>query len=214
MDTNIYLFIGVMATILGFSLIVYAIILYIAYRRKAKRYVGNIDVVSVREWEADLQLTAPMTSTPTPAISSVSNPFDVLSSTTTTTNSTFTPTQNITPSPVLSAPTTPQTIAPTNTPARVPVSTSAASHHQVLVALEQLVKQHHMGLIDDISYQQRKTELFDQLAGISGTVVPTAKTDDSDEPKTYATYEELVVDFTEGIITAKEFEQYKAQFNQ
>lgn len=201
MDTNIYLFVGVMATILGFSLVVYAIILYVAYRRKAKRYVDDIDVVSVREWEADLQLTAPMTAPQASSSTITSNPFDAL-------------TAGATPT-VPSTPQAPPPIATVPTPVVTTPSIPAPTHHQqILVALEQLVKQHHMGLIDDSSYQQRKLELFGQLAGISGSAITAPNPVVSDEPKTYTSYEELLLDFTEGIITAKEFEQHKAQFNQ
>ena len=140
MDANIYLFVGLMSTILGFSLIIYTIVLFIAHRRNAKRYVGNIDVVANRDWEANLQLTPSMTSTPTTTSSAVANPFEILTATA--------------PTPVAPTPVAPTPIAPR------PVD---MQHQQVLVALEQLVKQQQMGLVDDAKYQQRKLELFAQL---------------------------------------------------
>lgn len=209
MDTNIYLFIGVMATILGFSLVIYTIIMFIAYRRKSKRYIGNIDVAAIREQEENLQLTAPMTAPTTSTTNTISNPFDML-----TTSQSVTSHTSSTPLPQpVSAPTVrPLTTSQPNTTANA--ATTTLNHQQILVALEQLVKQHHMGLIDDQTYQQQKSELFQQLSGVSGTTITTPQPVISDEPKTYTNYEELVIDFTEGIITAKEFEQYKAQFNQ
>jgi len=202
MDANIYLFVGLMSTILGFSLIIYTIVLFIAHRRNAKRYVGNIDVVANRDWEANLQLTPAMTApTSTSSNNTVTNPFEMLTATA--------------PTPVAPTPVAPIPVAPipvTSTPvAPTPVDTH---HQQVLVALEQLVKQQQMGLVDDATYQQRKIELFTQLSTGSKSIINTPKSIGSDIAKTYTNYEELVVDFTEGIITAKEFEQHKATFNQ
>ncbi len=207
MDANIYLFVGLMSTILGFSLIIYTIVLFIAHRRNAKRYVGNIDVVANRDWEANLQLTPAMTApTSTSSNNTVTNPFEMLTATAPT---------PVAPTPVAPIPVAPIPVTPipvTSTPvAPTPVDTH---HQQVLVALEQLVKQQQMGLVDDATYQQRKLELFTQLSTGSKSIINTPKSIGSDIAKTYTNYEELVVDFTEGIITAKEFEQHKATFNQ
>ena len=214
MDTNIYLFIGVMATILGFSLVVYTIVLFIAHQRKSRRYIGNIDVVAIREQEENLQLTAPMAAPTPPSTSKMNNPFDML-----------TASQTVTPQapPIATPPTSTQvstpavsasSIPPQTIPPVVAIPTTTLDHQQILVALEQLVKQHHMGLIDETTYQQRKSDLFTQLSGVSAPANTSPQVVKADTPKTYTNYEELVIDFTEGIITAKEFEQYKAQFNQ
>ena len=205
MDANIYLFVGLMATFLGFSLIIYTIVLYVAHRRNAKRFVGNIDVVSTRDWEANLQLTSPMAATPSTAVNPVSNPFDLLTATKSST-------PPVAPTPV--APTMPVMTTPPQTVATPLGATLDMNHQQILVMLEQLVKQHQMGLVDDTTYQQQKLELFAQLSIQTGTSVTSSKPTAPDEPRTYTNYEELVVDFTEGIITAKEFEQHKAKFNQ
>ena len=215
MDANIYLFVGLMATFLGFSLIIYTIVLYVAHRRNAKRFVGNIDVVSTRDWEANLQLTSPMAATPSTAVNPVSNPFDLLTATKSST-------PPVAPTPVAPTPVAPTPVAPTmpvmttppQTVATLPGTTLDMNHQQILVMLEQLVKQHQMGLVDDTTYQQQKLELFAQLSIQTGTSVTSSKPTAPDEPRTYTNYEELVVDFTEGIITAKEFEQHKAKFNQ
>ena len=205
MDANIYLFVGLMATFLGFSLIIYTIVLYVAHRRNAKRFVGNIDVVSTRDWEANLQLTSPMAATSSTAANPVSNPFDLLTATKSST-------PPVAPTPV--APTMPVMTTPPQTVATPLGATLDMNHQQILVMLEQLVKQHQMGLVDDTTYQQQKLELFAQLSIQTGTSVTSSKPTAPDEPRTYTNYEELVVDFTEGIITAKEFEQHKAKFNQ
>ena len=215
MDANIYLFVGLMATFLGFSLIIYTIVLYVAHRRNAKRFVGNIDVVSTRDWEANLQLTSPMAATPSTAANPVSNPFDLLTATKSST-------PPVAPTPVAPTPVAPTPVAPTMPVMTTPPQTVATplgatldmNHQQILVMLEQLVKQHQMGLVDDTTYQQQKLELFAQLSIQTGTSVTSSKPTAPDEPRTYTNYEELVVDFTEGIITAKEFEQHKAKFNQ
>ena len=215
MDANIYLFVGLMATFLGFSLIIYTIVLYVAHRRNAKRFVGNIDVVSTRDWEANLQLTSPMAATPSTAVNPVSNPFDLLTATKSST-------PPVAPTPVAPTPVAPTPVAPTMPVMTTPPQTVATplgatldmNHQQILVMLEQLVKQHQMGLVDDTTYQQQKLELFAQLSIQTGTSVTSSKPTAPDEPRTYTNYEELVVDFTEGIITAKEFEQHKAKFNQ
>ncbi len=210
MDANIYLFVGLMATFLGFSLIIYTIVLYVAHRRNAKRFVGNIDVVSTRDWEANLQLTSPMAATSSTAANPVSNPFDLLTATKSSTPP-VAPTP-VAPTPV--APTMPVMTTPPQTVATPLGATLDMNHQQILVMLEQLVKQHQMGLVDDTTYQQQKLELFAQLSIQTGTSVTSSKPTAPDEPRTYTNYEELVVDFTEGIITAKEFEQHKAKFNQ
>ena len=215
MDANIYLFVGLMATFLGFSLIIYTIVLYVAHRRNAKRFVGNIDVVSTRDWEANLQLTSPMAATSSTAANPVSNPFDLLTATKSST-------PPVAPTPVAPTPVAPTPVAPTMPVMTTPPQTVATplgatldmNHQQILVMLEQLVKQHQMGLVDDTTYQQQKLELFAQLSIQTGTSVTSSKPTAPDEPRTYTNYEELVVDFTEGIITAKEFEQHKAKFNQ
>jgi hypothetical protein len=225
MDANIYLFVGLMATFLGFSLIIYTIVLYVAHRRNAKRFVGNIDVVSTRDWEANLQLTSPMAATPSTAVNPVSNPFDLLTATKSSTPP-VAPTP-VAPTPVAPTPVAPTPVAPTPVAPTMPVMTTPPqtvatplgatldmNHQQILVMLEQLVKQHQMGLVDDTTYQQQKLELFAQLSIQTGTSVTSSKPTAPDEPRTYTNYEELVVDFTEGIITAKEFEQHKAKFNQ
>jgi hypothetical protein len=211
MDANIYLFVGLMSTILGFSLIIYTIVLFIAHRRNAKRYVGNIDVVANRDWEANLQLTPSMTSTPTTASSAVANPFEILTATAPT---------PVAPTPVAPTPVAPHSVAATPI-APPPVAPTPMAplpvdmqHQQILVALEQLVKQQQMGLVDDATYQQRKLELFAQLSAESKSISSTPKSTGLNIAKAYTSYEELVVDFTEGIITAKEFEQHKATFNQ
>jgi hypothetical protein len=216
MDANIYLFVGLMSTILGFSLIIYTIVLFIAHRRNAKRYVGNIDVVANRDWEANLQLTPSMTSTPTTTSSAVANPFEILTATAPTP---VAPTPvappSVAPLPIAPPSVAPMPIAP---PSVAPTSIAPPSvdmqHQQVLVALEQLVKQQQMGLVDDATYQQRKLELFAQLSTESKSISSTPKSTGLNIAKKYTSYEELVVDFTEGIITAKEFEQHKATFNQ
>jgi hypothetical protein len=226
MDANIYLFVGLMSTILGFSLIIYTIVLFIAHRRNAKRYVGNIDVVANRDWEANLQLTPSMTSTPTTTSSAVANPFEILTATAPTP---VAPTPvappSVAPMPIAPPSVAPMPIAPPSVapmpiapPSVAPTSIAPPSvdmqHQQVLVALEQLVKQQQMGLVDDATYQQRKLELFAQLSTESKSISSTPKSTGLNIAKTYTSYEELVVDFTEGIITAKEFEQHKATFNQ
>lgn len=205
MDANIYLFVGLMATFLGVSLVIYTIFLYVVHRRNAKRFVGNIDVVSTHDWEANLQLTSPMAATPSTATNQVTNPFDLLTATKSST-------PPVTPTPV--TPTMPFMTTPLQTVATPIGATLDMNHQQILVMLEQLVKQHHMGLVDDTTYQQQKLELFAQLSIQTGTTAASAKPTAPAEPKTYTDYEELVVDFTEGIITAKEFEQHKAKFNQ
>ena len=171
MDANIYLFVGLMATFLGFSLIIYTIVLYVAHRRNAKRFVGNIDVVSTRDWEANLQLTSPMAATSSTAANPVSNPFDLLTATKSSTPP-VAPTP-VAPTPV--APTMPVMTTPPQTVATPLGATLDMNHQQILVMLEQLVKQHQMGLVDDTTYQQQKLELFAQLSIQTGTSVTSSK---------------------------------------
>jgi len=188
-DSNIFLFVGLTAVLVGFVLLIYTLGIWVTYRRQTRDSGQPNTQISI-----DDELN----------INPVTMPFSSSSmkSTNTHTDSARTYQAPSSIQPVQSMSITPNSSVPIPQP---------VLHQQWIVELENLILQHAMGLIQPDVYQQRKQELIGKSQGGSPatTALPTQDTD-----KTYTTHEELLIDYAEGIITAREYEQQKIRFTQ
>ncbi len=187
-DANIYLFVGLTAILVGFVLLIYTFGIWVTYRRQT-RDNGQPNTQKSIDDELNINPVA----MPMARSSLISAHTHTDSARTYQAPSSIQPVQS--------------TSATTNNSAPMP----QPAQQQWIVELENLILQHAMGLIQPDVYQQRKQELMRKS---HGGILTTTTLSTTDTDKTYTTHEELLIDYAEGIITAREYEQQKIRFTQ
>jgi hypothetical protein len=191
-DENIYLFVGLTSTLIGIVLLIYTLGIWVTYRRQIRD-----NGLPNTQKSIDDELNIKIVTMP------VSRSSLLPGNTSTDGTRTYQAPSSI--QPVQSMPTVNSGMAPMPQP--------PAQQQQWIVELENLILQHAMGLIQPDVYQQRKQELMrkSQSGSMTTTSLPTQ---DQDTDKAYTSHEELLIDYAEGIITAREYEQQKIRFMQ
>ena len=202
MNQLILLFIGIASVLTGVFLVVYHFA--VANRNS---HAGSIDTSESLDFERSLSPTAELKRPiSTPPI--VSSPYRALHSESSTNTQ---PTQ--TAATLSSAPNLPssQSYGYIPRPASLQASPNKHSPDDMVAALENLIHARLSGSIDLQTYDLRKEDLLKNSIYSRTTDQATPTTSSTQTPQEYISLEELVIDYSEGIISSERYEAEKAR---